>query len=85
MLLQLIDYDVDPNDPEKTGQTMLHLLAEAETDEDLLIDLATMLLDHGADVNLEVTNTQVTPLVVATQLGKQKLAELFLERGANPL
>ena len=45
---------------------------------------ATILLDHGADLNVIDDLLQATPLGWAVRWGKHELARLYLERGADP-
>lgn len=45
---------------------------------------ATILLDHGADLNVIDDLLQSTPLGWAVRWGKHELARLYLERGADP-
>ena len=49
------------------------------------IAFATILLDHGADLNVIDELLQSTPLGWAVRWGKHELARLYLERGADPM
>ena len=45
---------------------------------------ASLLLDHGADINAIDDEYQSTPLGYAAHFGRRELVTLLLERGADP-
>lgn len=49
-----------------------------------LYDIATMLMDHGADVNARYKDTGETALCCAVEAGWTDMVTLLLEKGANP-
>ena len=60
------------------GITLLHAAAvEGE------IDIAQLLLDHGADINA-VGESQEMPLHLAVKQGHSEIAEFLLQKGADP-
>ncbi|MEM7365568.1 MAG: ankyrin repeat domain-containing protein [Pseudomonadota bacterium] len=80
------------NDIENEGESLLHRLMTTgasggpdESDDHLAV--AKQLLAHGADVNAigwPSNNPLATPLVAAVWLGRDRLARLLLENGADP-
>jgi ankyrin repeat protein len=71
-----VHMNVDIRDEE--GRTALSHAAR-----DGNIEITTMLLDRGADVN-SVDDMQRTPLMIAAEVGLEAASSLLLERGANP-
>ncbi len=74
----LLDLGVPPDvvvDKEDRG-TALHRVARAGN-----LELATLLLDRGADVNVR-GNSRETPLHCAVRAGHRAMAELLIQRGA---
>jgi hypothetical protein len=85
----LLRHGADPNLTTEIGTTALHELAGVEgpleqTAWPLQEELATALLDAGADVNAVVPITGSTPLLLAARWGHVALVRKFLERGADP-
>src|SRR5512140_3597079 len=70
----------DPNVGDRLGFTPLHLAAQQCS-----IDVARVLLDHGASVD-QPNSFGHTPLFVAVfnSRGRGELIELLRERGADP-
>lgn len=64
----------------KRGHTALHLAARMGQ-----LEMAALLLDHGADVNAAAKTPQgvVSPLAMATQGGKAEMSELLRLRGGR--
>jgi ankyrin repeat protein len=62
------------------GQTALHLVAQRS--EPLAAYLASILLEHGADVNAE-DEQGLTPLLLAARFGSASLLGQLLERNAH--
>jgi hypothetical protein len=84
----LLDFGVNPNHAPE-GISALHYLSNAHhvtahADEDVLIILACLLLDKGADLNAIDDKHNTTPLGWAARFNRKKLVKLFLERGADP-
>lgn len=81
----LLKHGVDPN-VQRFGQTVLHFAAAYHgpvSDEDRA-RFASMLIDHGARLDLRDDLLKSTPLAWACRWGRIKLAELLLQRGAPP-
>ena len=57
-------------------------ILEATIEKNLNIELVTLLIDAGADVNATTKSGQ-TPLILAAQNGHDKVVELLLGAGAN--
>jgi len=88
VMQQVLDYGANPNDATPNGETALHHLSAAQTaimniHEDVLVDVAKMLLDKGADINALAHHSQMTPLALAVKYNRQKFVDLFLEKGAD--
>lgn len=80
----LLKHGIDPN-VTRFGQTALHFAAARHgrpSDEDRA-RFASMLLDHGARLDLRDDLLQSTPLGWACRWGRQRLVEFLIERGAN--
>ena len=87
----ILDHGVSPNLVGRFGYRLAHHLAacgvvwgEPIMTEPERIAFATILLDHGADLNVIDELLQSTPLGWAVRWGKYDLAQLYLERGADP-
>ncbi|XP_063131779.1 ankyrin repeat and SOCS box protein 14 isoform X1 [Rattus norvegicus] len=63
----------------RTKPRALHLLAVLKDS----YDMATLLINHGANVNLRCANER-TALHEAAKLGRQDMVKLMLSSGANP-
>ena len=84
-LAVLLRHGIDPNIT-RYGQTVLHFTAAYRGpvgDEDRA-RFATMLLDAGARLDMRDDLLKSTPLGWACRWGRVKMAELLLERGADP-
>lgn len=82
-LAALLDYGIDPN-VERFGQTALHFLAARHGDlsEADRARFASLLLDHGARVDMRDDLLRSTSLGWACRWGRRSLARLLIERGA---
>lgn len=69
----LVDHQED-----NRGWTPLLFAIEAENDE-----IATILVDRGADVNMISTKDQVSPLQRAASKGNLKMISLLIRKGAD--
>ena len=87
----LLDAGVDPNEPQRFGYRILHDVATAGvcwgqpimTEPERCV-FAEILIDYGAELNVIDELLQSTPLGWAVRWGKQELATLLLDRGADP-
>ncbi len=84
----LLDNGADPNHQEDGGWTKLMYIANAgyKADEEktkALVDLATLLLKNGAEVNLR-NHHYATALILALDVSNFALTKLLLEHGADP-
>jgi ankyrin repeat protein len=61
------------------GFTLLHDMAFTGD-----VEKATLLLDHGVDINMIDGEYSSTPLGYAARFGKSAIVSLLLERGADP-
>jgi ankyrin repeat protein len=80
----ILRHGVDPN-VTRMGQTALHFVAARHGpvgDEDRA-RFASMLLDHGARLDMRDDLLESTPLAWACRWGRRKLVELLLQRGAR--
>lgn len=74
----LLAKGVNPNFIYK-GKTPLHVAAHVES-----LEIATLLLEHGALVDAKETWHNETPLYEAASRGSPEIVQLFLEHGADP-
>jgi ankyrin repeat protein len=87
----LLDAGVDPNERQRFGYRILHDVATAGvcwgqpimTEPERCV-FADILLECGAELNVIDDLLQSTPLGWAVRWGKQELATLLLDRGADP-
>jgi ankyrin repeat protein len=79
----LLKHGVEPN-VRRFGQTALHFAAahHGAVGEGDRARFASMLLDHGARLDLRDDLLESTPLGWACRWGRQKLVELLIQRGA---
>ena len=74
--------DVDSQDDE--GETPLHLLlGNTDRDDDDILDLAQLLLEHTSDVNIRTTE-EWTLLHEAAFYGRLEIVRMLLDLDANP-
>ena len=82
--LVLVEHKANVDSPDKLGKTPLHLLLEADgRNDDDILDLARLLLQHTSDVNIRMTN-EWTPLHVAAFCGRLEIVKMLLDLDANP-
>lgn len=78
---------IDAAQKDDTRRTALYLAADGMGDEDRAIEVATLLLDQGADIDVRVVDRNSTegwtPLLAAMQKKRWKLAGFLVERGAD--
>jgi ankyrin repeat protein len=76
---------IDPN-VGRRGSTVLHFVAarDAALSEPARVRFTSMLLDHGARLDLRDELLQSTPLGWACRWGRKEMVELLLSRGASP-
>ncbi|MEE2754490.1 MAG: hypothetical protein VX910_10950, partial [Candidatus Latescibacterota bacterium] len=87
----ILDQGADPNVVGRYGYRLSHQLAACGTTwnqvimaEEERVVFATILLDHGAELNVMDELLQSSPLGWAVRWGRYELARLYLERGADP-
>ena len=85
----LLDYKADANARSLGKYTAMHHLPFGCQSLDvshhsprMLVDVARLLLEHGADINPR-TNSGITPLHLAAAYGQVEVARVMLEHGAN--
>jgi ankyrin repeat protein len=86
----LLDYKVDVNarggfnnwSPVHCASFGNPFSATSHSGPQLLPDVARLLLEHGADVNVQ-DNNGATPLHVSAEVGTVEVARVLLEHGAN--
>ena len=76
----LLDYGVSPNIQDENGFTPLFSVANNMNGT----EIATLLLEKGADINNNENYTGCTPLHMASENANFSVAETFLYFGANP-
>ena len=74
----MIDKGQDINVPTDKGQTALHL---AVLQDD--VDMVRLLLDNGADFDVEDGLTSMTPLLTAARRGQRDIMDLLIRFGAD--
>lgn len=89
VMKQVLDYGINPNHKTPDGISALHYLSDehyatTNANEDMLVILAHLLLEKGADLNAIDDKLKTTPLGWAARFNRKKLVKLFLERGADP-
>ena len=75
----LLDRGMSPNHMTWHHVTLLHDMAQAGD-----IEKATLLLDHGADLDPLEDEYCSTPLGLAARWGQTRMVDFLLERGADP-
>lgn len=81
----LLNQGADPSAINNRGSTPLHLcsfLASKTPEDTLFVLIATILIKHKVDINVQDVNG-FTCLHVASQRGIKKLVELFVHSGAS--
>jgi len=75
---QLIALGVDVNQPDNRGQTAL-----AQAVESGRLQIAKLLLDHGANPNLRSDTSNAPPLCIALDDGNIAMSKLLMKRGVS--
>lgn len=75
----LMEQGLDPNRPNWLGITLLHRCAAKGS-----IDIASVCLEFGANINVTETDSSSTPLGIAARSGKTEMVRWLLEKGADP-
>lgn len=78
LLQKCVDDKMDMNVCDENGQTPLHMAADKES-----VDCILILLKNGANINA-ADNEGTTPLHAAVIRGSLDVTKLLLENGANP-
>lgn len=74
-----VDYRLQqPSDPILEGETALVRALHTKD-----VELVKLLLDHGADSNLQFGRNKVSPLMLASMTGEAKVVKLLISRGAD--
>ncbi|GAA6229902.1 ankyrin repeat and SOCS box protein 16-like [Lates japonicus] len=76
----LLSHGADPELLAADGSAPLHLCTSAQS-----FQCAELLLDGGAEVNVRMRESRLTPLHVAARRGLEEHVELFLSHGADVL
>ncbi|XP_073351206.1 ankyrin repeat and SOCS box protein 16 [Pagrus major] len=76
----LLSHGADPELLAADGSAALHLCTSAQS-----FQCAELLLDGGAEVNVRLKESRLTPLHVAARRGLEEHVELFLGHGADVL
>lgn len=85
----LLDNGADPNHQNNEGWTGLMYIAGAGYEADAetikgVVDRATLLIQRGADVNIQASSSKTTALHRAVGLFVVEMTKLLLENGADP-
>jgi cytohesin len=78
----LLKHGAGVNVENNDGKTLLHLLSESRVHNSDALDLVSLLLEHGVEVNRRDKNNG-TPLLLAMGRGWFKLARILLDHGAD--
>ena len=80
----LAEHKANIDSLDNEGKTPLHLLLEGSSrDNDNILDLARLLLKHGANSNAQ-QKSKYTPLHTAAFNGRLDVTQVLLDHGANP-
>ena len=80
----LVEYNANIDSLDNEGKTPFHLLLEGNgRDDDDILELARLLLEHGANPNAR-KKTMYTPLHSAALHGRLEIAQVLLDHGADP-
>lgn len=74
----LIEKGQDINAPAARGQTALHLAVLRDD-----VDMVSLLLENGADFDVEDGQTMMGPLLTAAERGQQDIVDLLIRFGAD--
>jgi ankyrin repeat protein len=83
MIALLLEHGADPNVASVDDETPFALICDSDIDMETLIDVATMMLKKGANVNC-TTIEGLTPLHLAAIDNNIELVALLMLYGANP-
>ena len=84
----LVEHGADANTENVIGKTLLHILILSNSDicdEDYVLNLVLLLLRHGAEVDKRDYYGNPTPLHLAIQMNRFRLAGILVEHGADPI
>ena len=77
-----LEFGMDPDIKNEHGDTILGKIVGHYTR--FREEIVALLLYYGANVNLRVDERGMTALMYASQSGRDKIARLLLDRGADP-
>jgi ankyrin repeat protein len=75
---ELVQHKADVNAVSKNGSTALMFAARSD------LESARILLDAGADPNLQIPDWGGTALIIASTMGQADIVEALLNKGADP-
>ena len=78
---KLVDRGADLDRGDSFGEASLHHAVRLE-DTDLAIEIATLLIDNGVNIDKQ-NRRKETPLFIAAQLNRPKIIRLLLDAGAD--
>jgi len=73
-----VEYKADVNAVSKSGSTALMFAARGD------LESSRILLDAGADPNLQIPDWGGTALIIASTMGQADIVEALLNKGADP-
>ncbi|MES2463923.1 MAG: ankyrin repeat domain-containing protein, partial [Armatimonadota bacterium] len=76
---------IDVHSRDERGETLLWKACSGNFPKEGRAALLTLLLEHGADVNVAAIDTGTTPLMFAAASGDRAVIALLLGAGADPL
>jgi len=80
----ILQHGVNPNVAGENGFTLLQHIATISAEDSEPVEIATLLLDHGASLEQRDHLLNSTPLGWACRWDRRELVDLYLSRGATP-
>lgn len=78
----LLKAGLDPNQTYTTEKGVVYYILHSAITWGT-IKTVEILLDNGADINLQNASTKETALIIASRLGKSDIVKLLIDKGAN--